>query len=57
MSLQALFKAVIVQPIELEEAMYGNIIVPDLGSEKNKTGTVVSVGPGTGVRVVRNLDN
>jgi chaperonin GroES len=46
MNLEALFNAVIVKPIELEETMYGNIIVPDLGSEKNKTGTVVSVGPG-----------
>ena len=44
--IEALFNAIIVQPIELEETMYGNIVVPDLGSEKNKTGKVISVGPG-----------
>ena len=46
MKLEALFNAVIVKPVELDETMYGNIIVPDLGSEKNKTGEIVAVGPG-----------
>ena len=46
MELEALFDAVIVKPIELEETTYGNIIVPDLGNEKNEMGTVVAVGPG-----------
>ena len=46
MELEALFNAVIVKPIEAEESTYGSIIVPDLGSEKNQTGKVVSVGPG-----------
>ena len=46
MNLEALFNAVIVQPLELEETTYGNIVVPDLGNEKNKTGKIVSVGPG-----------
>jgi len=46
MSLEALFNAVVVKPIELEETTYGNIVVPDLGNEKNKTGEVVAVGPG-----------
>jgi len=46
MSLEALFDAVIVKPIELEETTYGNIIVPDLGKEKNETAEVISVGPG-----------
>jgi chaperonin GroES len=46
MKLEALFNAVIVKPIELEETMFGNIIVPDLGSERNKTAEVVSIGPG-----------
>jgi len=46
MSLEALFDAVIVKPIESEESTYGNIIVPDLGKEKNEMGTVVAVGPG-----------
>ena len=46
MELEALFDAVIVKPIESEETTYGNIIVPDLGKEKNEMGEVVSVGPG-----------
>ena len=46
MELEALFDAVIVKPIEIEETTYGNIIVPDLGKEKNEMGTVVAVGPG-----------
>jgi co-chaperonin GroES (HSP10) len=46
MNLEALFNAVIVKPVELEETLYGNIIVPDLGSERNKTAEVISVGPG-----------
>ena len=44
--LVALYNAVIVKPIEAEEETYGNIIVPDMGNEKNQTGEVVSVGPG-----------
>ena len=46
MSLEALFDAVIVKPQESEETTFGNIIVPDLGKEKNETATVVAVGPG-----------
>ena len=46
MNLEALFDAVIVKPFEEEETMYGNIVVPDLGKEKNEKGTVVAVGPG-----------
>jgi len=49
MKLEALFNAVIVKPAESEEKMYGNIVIPDLASEKNKLGEVVSVGPGTEV--------
>jgi len=45
--IEALFNAVIVKPVEVEETRYGNIVVPDLGNEVNKTGEVVSVGPGT----------
>jgi len=44
--LTAIYNAVIVKPVELEDEVYGNIIVPDLGNEKNKTGEVVSVGKG-----------
>ena len=46
MGLEALFNAVIVKPIETVETTVGNIIVPDLGKEKNETGLIVSVGPG-----------
>jgi chaperonin GroES len=44
--LQATFNAVIVKPFNEEETKYGSIIVPDLGKEKNLSGTIVSVGPG-----------
>tara|TARA_B110000483_G_scaffold202882_1_gene244817 strand:+ start:241 stop:609 length:369 start_codon:yes stop_codon:yes gene_type:complete len=46
MALEALFDAVIVKPIEIEETTYGNIIVPDVGKEKNETGEVIAIGPG-----------
>lgn len=44
--IEAVYNAIVVQPIELEETTYGNIVVPDLGNEKNKTGKVINVGPG-----------
>jgi co-chaperonin GroES (HSP10) len=46
MSLEAIYNAIIVKPIETEETSYGGIIVPDLGSEKNKLGEVIAVGKG-----------
>jgi co-chaperonin GroES (HSP10) len=46
MKLEALYNAVIVKPFELEETTHGNIIIPDLGNEKNKLAKVVTVGPG-----------
>ena len=46
MELEALFDAVIVKPFESEETTYGNIIVPDLGKEKNEFGEVVADSPG-----------
>ena len=46
MKLEALFNAFIVKPIEADESQYGNIIVPDMGNEKNQMGEVVAVGPG-----------
>ncbi len=45
-NLEALFNAVIVKPIEAEETQHGNIIVPDMGNDKNQMGEVISVGPG-----------
>jgi len=44
--IEALYNAVVVKPVEIEETRYGNIVVPDLGNETNKTGEVVAVGPG-----------
>ena len=44
--LEALYNAVIVKPIEVDETTYGNIIVPDMGKEVNEFGEVVAVGPG-----------
>ena len=46
MSLEALYNAVVVKPVELEETMYGNIVVPDMGDDINKAAEVVAVGPG-----------
>jgi|TARA_R110000803_G_scaffold161553_1_gene225221 chaperonin GroES len=46
MELEALFNAVIVKPIEIGETTVGNIIVPDLGNEKNEIGEIVAIGPG-----------
>ncbi len=37
---------VLIEPLEEQETMYGNIIVPDLGKERPELGTVVSVGAG-----------
>jgi chaperonin GroES len=44
--LNAKFDAVIVKPIETEETMYGSIVVPDAGKDRNEQGEVVAVGPG-----------
>ena len=46
MKLEALFDAVIVKPIEIEEIMYGSIVVPDAGRDRNEHAEVVAVGPG-----------
>ncbi len=46
MNLEALFDAVIVKPVENEEQKFGNIVVPDLGKDKNARGEVIAVGPG-----------
>jgi co-chaperonin GroES (HSP10) len=46
MKLEALYNALIVKPIEIEETTFGNIVVPDLGNEKNKVAEVINVGPG-----------
>ena len=46
MKLEALFDAVIVKPVEDEETMYGSIVVPDAGKDRNEKGVIVAVGPG-----------
>jgi len=45
MSLQALNGNVILRPIEEQEQMYGNIVLPDLGKEKPEMAEVVNVSP------------
>jgi len=37
---------VLIKPIESDEEMYGNIIIPDMGKEKPEMGEVVAIGPG-----------
>tara|TARA_R110002050_G_scaffold35588_1_gene89234 strand:- start:1036 stop:1344 length:309 start_codon:yes stop_codon:yes gene_type:complete len=37
---------VIIKPIEEDEQMYGNIVIPDLGKERPEMGEVVATGPG-----------
>lgn len=44
---EPLFDAVIVKPIETEETMYGSIVVPDAGKDRNPKGEVVAIGPGS----------
>ena len=44
MKLEALFNAVIVKPIEAEEAKYGSIVVPDMGKGKNENKSHVAAG-------------
>jgi chaperonin GroES len=46
MNLTAVFDAIIVKPIETQEHKHGSIVIPDMGKEKNLTGTIVAVGPG-----------
>ena len=47
MRLNAEFNAVIVKPKEESEQTYGSLYIPDLGKEKNLSGTIVSIGPGS----------
>ena len=44
--LEALFDAVIVKSLEIDEKMYGSIFIPDAGKDRNEQGEVVAVGPG-----------
>lgn len=37
---------VLIDPIDLGEQRKGSILIPDLGEEKARIGTVVAVGPG-----------
>ena len=52
MNLKAKFDAVIVKPVEEQETNYGNIVVPDMGKDRNMHGEVVAVGPGNGLLLV-----
>jgi chaperonin GroES len=44
--LEALFDAVIVKQLEVEETQFGSIFIPDAGKDRNEQGTVIAVGPG-----------
>ena len=59
MKIKAIYNAVVVKPIEAEETVYGNIIVPDMGKDTNTFGEVLSVGEGnfsfSGVRIPTQL--
>jgi chaperonin GroES len=44
--LEALFDAVIVKPLELEETQFGSIFIPDAGKDRNEQGKVIAAGPG-----------
>tara|TARA_R110001632_G_C11311294_1_gene414701 strand:+ start:433 stop:795 length:363 start_codon:yes stop_codon:yes gene_type:complete len=59
MKIKAIYNACVVKPIEAEETVYGNIIVPDMGKDTNTFGEVISVGPGnfsfSGVRIKTQL--
>ena len=37
---------VLIKPIEDDEQMYGNIVIPDMGKERPEMGQVIAVGPG-----------
>lgn len=41
--LQPLNGYIVIKPIDEEEQMYGNIVIPDLGKEKPEMGEVVAV--------------
>lgn len=43
--LEPIYNAVVVK-LSKKEEQTGNIIVPDIGNDKNKIGEVVAVGPG-----------
>lgn len=37
---------VLIKPIEEDEQMYGNIVIPDMGKERPEMGQVIVIGPG-----------
>lgn len=41
--LQPLNGYIVIRPIEEEEQMYGNIVIPDLGKERPEMGEVVAI--------------
>lgn len=43
--LQPLNGYLVLRPVEQDEAMYGNIVLPDLGKEKPEMGEVVATSP------------
>lgn len=46
MKFKNLYDAIVLKPVEEQEEMYGNIVVPDMANENNIVAEVVEVGPG-----------
>ena len=44
---RVLHNNVVVKQLDEEESKYGNIVIPDMGKEIGKKGTVIQVGPGS----------
>lgn len=47
MKLKPMHNHVVIKQQEVSEEKFGNIIIPDVGNELPKIGTVVATGPGT----------
>lgn len=45
--IKAIHNNVVIKQIDVNDRMYGNIIIPDVGKEKPLMGEVLDAGPGT----------
>lgn len=44
--IKAVFDNIVVKNEDIEDRMYGSIVIPDMGKEMPHIGTIVDVGPG-----------
>ena len=44
---------ILIKPIDEGEQTYGSIVIPDMGKEKPEMGTVLAIGPGRQLILVR----